>query len=298
MSETQNNLQELIKENAELKSKYNALHCNYDDLQSKYAEMVKRVSDIEARTLHTPLTSAKPDDNSSKKVIASELSQMKGDALNISASIRDLQDVWSHAENKLDTSSSRLHAIEQQMRKNSLLVHGLNDIPVKTYGLEFSEYKINKLKELLPTIADKLKIEDVDVSHPLRTKSNNKSCVIIKFVRRDIKNLIFYEKRELKKSPQKISITEHLTAQNLWYLDEARSMVGFKNTWSSQCVVYALVNGKKIAVRSSEDLNFIYHNHRDTIVKRNSHVNVSNNMNTSGSGNSSPPASQDARITT
>ena len=90
-------------------------------------------------------------------------------------------------ENSLDKFSRRLNDIDQYLRKNSLLLHGLLDLPVKTYGLQFSEYIINKLKQLLPTIADKLKVEDIDVSHPLRTKSNRKSCVIIKFVRRDIK---------------------------------------------------------------------------------------------------------------
>ena len=192
MNETQN-LRKQIEENTQLKHKYNTLESNYNDLQSKYEEMIKRLTNIEAQTVHTPpTTSAKSvDNNSSKKVLANELSnevsQMKGDALNISASITNLQDVWSRAENSIDKFSRRLNDIDQYLRKNSLLLHGLLDLPVKTYGLQFSEYIINKLKQLLPTIADKLKVEDIDVSHPLRTKSNSKSCVIIKFVRRDIK---------------------------------------------------------------------------------------------------------------
>ena len=161
---------------------------------------------------------------------------MKGEALNASASISELQDVWSDVDHKLNNFSRRLDDHDQYSRSNSLKIRGLNDIPVKTYGLQFSEYVIRKLKELFPNIADKLKIEDIDVSHPLPTRNNQKSCIIIKFVRRDIKNLVFFEKKELKKSPLKLSITEHLTAKNLWLLDEVRSMVGFKNAWSSQCV--------------------------------------------------------------
>ena len=246
------------QENDELRRQYATLQRNYDALQSNYKDMVKRVSQIELNSqIQTP---SDPKSNTTSTTSSDEISQMKGDAINACTQITDLQDVWSRAENKLDNLSIRLNNIEQQMRKNSLLVHGLKDIPKKTYGVEFSKYVIEKLKELLPTIADELKVEDVDVSHPLPTKSNAKSCVIVKFVRRDIKNLIFYNKRELKKCPLKIAITEHLTGQNLWYLDEARSMVGFNNAWSSQCIVYALVNGKKVAIKSSRDLNYVFNN--------------------------------------
>ena len=142
------------------------------------------------------------------------------------------------------------------------------------------------MKELFPSIADRIKLEDIDVSHPLPTKGT-KSCVIVKFVRRDIKNLVFFEKKNLKNSPLKLSITEHLTARNLWYLDEARKIVGFKNAWSSQCVVYALVNQKKVAIRSSKDLNYVF----NASKKSNYQTETTSNPSTVAKGSPSLPSS-------
>ena len=178
--------------------------------------------------------------------------------------------VWSNVEDKLKNFSHRLNDLDQYMKKNTLKILGLTDIPSKTHGLAFSEYVLRKLKELLPSISDKLRLEDIDVSHPLPTKSKtSKTCIIVKFVRRDIKNLIFFKKRELKLSSPKIVIIEHLTAENRWYLDEARRIVGYKNAWSSQCIVYALTNGRKCAIRSIQDLDDIYRAHNS----RNSGIN-------------------------
>ena len=41
-------------------------------------------------------------------------------------------------------------------------------------------------------------------------------------------------------------------------MDEARKLVGFKNAWSSQCIVYALANGQKVAIRSPKDLDYVH----------------------------------------
>ena len=281
----------LQKEKDELRRQYDELHTNYNILQSNYEAMVKRISQIEAQkspsTDPDPIPSKSYSNPSSKKAFSNEISQMKGDALNACGQIADLQDVWSRVESKLDNLSVRLDNVEQHMRKNTLFVHGLDDIPKKTYGIAFSEYVINKLKELLPSIADQLNVKDVDVSHPLPTRNNKKTCVIVKFVRRDIKNLIFFKKRELKNCRLKIAITEHLTGKNLWYLDEARSIVGYNNAWSSQCVVYALVNGKKVAIKSSRDLNYIAFN----IKKRMDYYCETNPalLNTTDSGIIPPP---------
>ena len=118
-------------------------------------------------------------------------------------------------------------------------------------------YVLGKLQSLLPSIADKIRLEDIDVSHPLPPTKKKRSRVIVKFVRRDIKNLVFFAKRELKMSPQKITITEHLSKYNLWLLERVREMVPFKDTWSSQCVVYALVRGTKVAIKGEKDLNYV-----------------------------------------
>ena len=143
------------------------------------------------------------------------------------------------------------------MFQNSLLVIGLLDIPEKTYGLAFTKYAVKKLRELLPAIANQLKCEDVDCSHPTSSERGKKSCIIIKFVRRDIRNLVFYQKRDLKNLSHRVTIVEHLNGRNLWFLSQVRKAVGFRNAWTSQCVVYALLGQDKVAVTSYRGLSYV-----------------------------------------
>ena len=192
----------------DLQGKYNDLNQNYKLLQDKYDKMVKRLELLEENAPNSKVAST-TSDTSTSLPSPNEISSMKNDALKASQSISELQDFFSHVDNTLAGLTNRLDDIDQYMRCNALVIKGLDDVPAKTYGVAFSKYVLEKLQSLLPSIANKLKIEDISISHPLPSKQ--KSLVIVKFVRRDIKNLIFYEKRELKKSGTKVSITEHLT---------------------------------------------------------------------------------------
>ena len=255
------NLQKQIEENRRLQDQYDVLHQNYDILQKNYSEMVKRLAKIEN---HLPMSDddknlpAGSEEAVSDTLIKNEISTMKSDAMNASLSITQLQNLWSYVDNTLESYNDRLENILQYMKRDSLIIKGLKDIPQKTYGLEFSKYVLGKLKELLPTIADKINIGDISVAHPLPTKNKTNPVVIVKFTRRDIKNLVFFEKRELKNSSPKVSLAEHLTKRNLWLMGEARNMVGWKNVWSSQCTVFALVNGQKVAIKNNKDLNYLF----------------------------------------
>lgn len=170
-----------------------------------------------------------------------------------------MDSIWEYAKKEISKCKRRLSDLEQYLRQNSLLIHGLPDIPSNTYGCEFSEYALKKIKTLMPTIANKISIQDIDVSHPLKTKNKKKPVIIVKFVRRDIKNLIYFNKKLLKNAPGKISVTEHLTDDTRWLLEEARTMVGFGNVWTSHCVVYAAYQTKKYRIRSIEDLDDLYY---------------------------------------
>ena len=243
-------MEDQMKENATLKEENETLKNNYGILLDKYNDMVRRVSKLESTA--TPSEPPKESDR------PAEISEVKGEALNIIDSIRRLQDAWSRADARMERHTTRLDDQDQYGKKNSLIINKLEDIPAKTYGLAFSKYVLNKLQQLLPSIADKIRIEDIDVSHPLPNTKKNKTRVIVKFVRRDIKNLVFFAKRELKNCPLKVTITEHLSQYNLWLLEKAREMVPFRDTWTSQCVVYALVHGKKVSIKGTNDLDFIY----------------------------------------
>ena len=265
-------LEKLRQENDALRAENLTLKNNHAELLSKYDDILERLIKLENGAAVNPVT--KPDDPK-----PAEISDLKCETLNISDSIRELQNGWSKAQGIIDIHAKRLDDHDQNSRKNSLIINKLDDIPSKTYGLEFSKYVIRKLKELLPSIADKISVEDIDVSHPLPpTKVKKSTRVICKFVRRDIKNLVFYAKRDLKGSPLKITIAEHLSSFNLWLLEQVRTLVPFRNTWTSQCVVFALVNGRKVAIKSQRDLNYVYNitNNVQRISPAQSHVSNSN----------------------
>ena len=269
----------LKEENEVLKSENNLLKEQFQALKDSNAEVLKRLTALEQQS-NQQKAPPSPDSNvarsrSNPVMQASQSSDdiagIKRDVFAANASITDIQNGWSKATVRLDDHEEKLHHQHQYSCLNSLKIIGLLDIPSKTYGLAFSEYVLKKLKSFFPNIADKLRIEDIDTSHPMSSARDKKSCVIVKWNRRDIRNLVFFEKRELKKQPNKVIIVEHLSPTNLWYLNEARKCVGFHNVWSSQCVVYALVNKKKVAVKCYRDLMYVYNNYSN----RNHNFNMS-----------------------
>ena len=249
-------MEQLAQENKVLKDKYYTLNQNYNNVKADYDKMVERIAQIEKQIPASPAISEE-NSTSNTPIDKEEILTMKDDALNASRSISQLQDFFSYVDNQLGEFANRIDEMDQYMKRNSLKIRGLTDVPANTYGVEFSKYVLEKLQSLLPTIADQININDIDVSHPLPTKNKSQSVVIVKFVRRDIKNLVFFEKRELKKSPLKVSIFEHLTNRNIWLMNEAKKLVGFKQVWSSQCTVFALVNGRKVPIRSKNDLHYV-----------------------------------------
>ena len=134
--------------------------------------------------------------------------------------------------------SCRLDHIEQYSRLYSLLILGLTNIPTgfEDKGLVFSDWVAKQINKLLPNLPEKITVQHIDVSHPLPTRSSTaKSCIIVKFCRRDIRNMLFYKKRELKGTG--VSFSEHLTPANLELYKEAQKLEG-ATTWTSQCKIF------------------------------------------------------------
>ena len=268
LEEENNRLKEvnknLAEENDLLKKQFQALKESNNNVLTRLSAIEEQSKQHQQPPPSAPTTNHTPQNRSSNVVGQSssdEISRLRSDVISSNRSITDLQNGWSRMTHKIENHEERLHQQHQYSCLNSLKIIGLLDIPEKTYGLAFSEYVLKSLKNILPAIADQLKIEDIDTSHPMSSARDSKSCVIVKFLRRDIRNLIFYQKRDLKNLPYKVIIVEHLNDTNLWYLREARKIVGFRNVWSSQCIVYALVNGKKVAVKTYKDLMYIHNNY-------------------------------------
>lgn len=113
--------------------------------------------------------------------------------------------------------------MEQYTRRNSLRILGIEKIPQESTN-----------EVIMKLCSEKLKIKvvesDIDVSHRLKGKPGLPPPIIVKFVRRDVRDLIFRNKKQLKNS--KIVITEDLTKIRSQLLMEVSSKFGRKNVWS------------------------------------------------------------------
>ena len=205
---------------------------------------------------------------------------------NVTLQANQAIDYINHLEHKLHATNQNLMSLSQEMQnlasrldekdqydmRNTLLVHKLDDVPVKKEGDEFFdrtffEYIVGKLNDLFPTMQPKLTIRDIDDTHVLRTRKPSASkVVIVKFVSRFTRKLIFSLKKTLKNTP--VAITEHLTAKNLKLLNDTKDVVGKKNVWTHYGKVLVNVNNSIRAIRNNYDIEKLvnYHpvvTHRD-----------------------------------
>ena len=112
---------------------------------------------------------------------------------------------------------------------------------------------LNTKLDLPTSISD----SDIDICHPLPSKTNKKP-IIIKFVCRSIRNMVYSHKKNLKTSNgRKLSITESLTKKRLKIVEEARKVFGFGNVWSMKGIVYCSFKGKKQAINKLSDISKI-----------------------------------------
>lgn len=169
--------------------------------------------------------------------------------------------------------------LQQYTRKNSLLIHGL-DIPTDKedlQGYKFANYvcdKLNgmftpsdamaqpakdrcvKVQELIGPLQSR---KDIDATHILPTRSkkkDKKSCIVVKFVSRLVRNELFYNKSALKGSG--VSISEHLTKHQQDLQDKVRTALGYDaKVWSNQGKIFGIVKGQKHLFRTENDIKHI-----------------------------------------
>ena len=129
---------------------------------------------------------------------------------------------------------------------------------LNVYEFKFIEYICNKLNFLLGAqLYRRLVPEDIERAHILyqgETSPNSKQVVIVRFVRRVVRNNVFFNRKWLKTS--KDMITDHLTKANRELLSDVKSKFGKENAWSTRGVVKAKLNNNRIVeIRSEADLH-------------------------------------------
>ena len=111
MEFTREEVEKLIKENNELKKENATLKNNHGELLTKFNCMVNRLDKLEESR------SAEPAKHVSNRSESDEISQAKGEVLNVIDSIKQLQDAWSNADVRMDRHSERMDDQDQYSKK-------------------------------------------------------------------------------------------------------------------------------------------------------------------------------------
>ena len=147
-----------------------------------------------------------------------------------------------------------------------MLIHGLSDFPVRPtssdidgrnrYEFIFIDYVCKKLNELLKgKLYKAVTPQDIERAHILyQGENNNTPVVIVRFVRRVVRNNVFFSRRALKGT--KVSITDHLSKNGKKLLNHAKNAFGPRCTWTSAGKVFARVgDGSSHYIKSDNDIN-------------------------------------------
>ena len=174
----------------------------------------------------------------------------------LSSLVQELKSTVDYLYQSIYNQELKLDNLEQYSCSNCVILHGceanfrqMTDRQVENYVLDVINNHLD-----LPCEIDKY---ELDICHPLPS-FKKKNPIIIKFVRRSIRNLVFYHKKNLKFiKGAKLSITESLTKRRLKLLEEARSVFKFKNVWTTKGEVFVNFRGKKHHIFDFPDIEKI-----------------------------------------
>ena len=99
----------------------------------------------------------------------------------------------------------------------------------------------------------------MDTCHVLPCRNNRPSPIIVKFVRRSIRGLVYSNKKKLKddNNLEKISTTESLTRRRLRLVKKAEDEFGLRNVWTNNGVVYCYHINRKQVINNFYDIENI-----------------------------------------
>lgn len=140
---------------------------------------------------------------------------------------------------------------EQYTRRNNIRVYGVPEAKKENTSELFVDLCREKLKINITN-------NDLDCCHRLAGKEGASKPIIVRFVRRDIRNKIYNEKRKLKGT--KIVITEDLTRVRVQRVKNLSRYLSSKNVFTMNGIIYAKDNDKIIKLKSADDYKNLLNN--------------------------------------
>ena len=185
----------------------------------------------------------------------SDVAQQSQQLQSMDDSIKKLELMVEEMAIAVKESNKKIDDLEQYGRRNCLILHGVQDFPNSTTYGEFELYVLHKLNSRL-NLEYKISSEDIDTCHVLPSRTSKSKPIIIKFVRRSIKELVYANKRRLKANNdnEKLGLTESLTRRRLNILFESKKAFGFSNVWTQNGNIFCFYNEKRQVI---DDFNKI-----------------------------------------
>lgn len=161
------------------------------------------------------------------------------------AVIEALKETINEKDKVINDLQVKLDDLEQYQRRQCLRVFGVEE------GAD--EDTDVKAIEIARKIGVDLSIEDIDRSHRIGVRNNDRPRpIIIKFVSYRKRSEVFHSKKNLKGSG--VTIREDLTKMRHSLLKEAINKYGVRSVWTLDGVVIAKIGDQKRRITSSRDL--------------------------------------------
>lgn len=219
------------------------------------ASQVSGVQDMQKKLMRSleNLTPTSPTTNESAVTTLPHQNQQTAvpNYNSLKAELDDLSSRISQIMAKLADIYRMADEQEQYSRRNCVVLHGYRSVPETDYD-KFETHMLETLNNCL-NLDKPLTPHDVDTSHKLRSKNNEKPPIIIKFVRRSVKAKVYAAKRRLKGSG--LTITESLTKRRLDLLNVAKDAFGFKRVWTYEGRIYTFHQNKRQEIRTFIDVD-------------------------------------------
>ena len=141
----------------------------------------------------------------------------------------------------------------------NLELGNLTNVPFWLKGFAFSMYVVDLLNNLFAKhLPFPICLNDIDKSHPLYRNPDATHVIIVRFVRRDVRDAIFYSTNLIKFTG--VSVAENLTADNKLLLKSAEKQLGSCDggVCTDQGKIFHIhVNGRKTRIKDENDILFV-----------------------------------------
>ena len=247
-------MEKLKKANASLEKQVKAGQAKNDEANATIQKLLAEVKDLQAKWETKNAAEQGPTSSKSDDITKESLDSVLASVSSAADSIKNMGLEWSKLDTDVKSIREEIAGLRQYSRINSLLFHGVKDVPKNLHGYDFAYWVVDTINYLLGNhLTHKLNIWHLEYAHILPTRSKGpKSVFIVKFKSRFMKHDIYDNRAKLKGSG--VSITEHLTPEKLNLLSQVRNAVGFTNVWTSQTKILANFEGEVMHINGEADL--------------------------------------------